>query len=63
MFQCFESGDNPLENRLRSGRSTDCNDEALRDALREKPSATAGELSMTLGCGRTTIIRHLQALG
>ncbi|EPB74388.1 hypothetical protein ANCCEY_06509 [Ancylostoma ceylanicum] len=63
LFQSFKSGDISLEDRPRSGRSTDCNDEALRDALREKPSATTRELSMALGCGRTTIIRHLQALG
>ncbi|EYC33412.1 hypothetical protein Y032_0002g785 [Ancylostoma ceylanicum] len=49
--------------RPRSGRPTDCNDEDLRDAIREKPSATTCELSMTLGCDRTSIIRHLQALG
>ncbi|EPB75626.1 hypothetical protein ANCCEY_05262 [Ancylostoma ceylanicum] len=63
LFQCSKSGDIPLENRLRSGRPTDCNDEALRDALRKKPSATRRELSTALRCGRTTIIRHLQELG
>ncbi|EPB65239.1 hypothetical protein ANCCEY_15698, partial [Ancylostoma ceylanicum] len=56
------SGDISLQNRPRFGRPTDCNDEALHNALREKPNATTRELSMTLGCGRTTIIRHLQAL-
>ncbi|EPB67015.1 hypothetical protein ANCCEY_13895 [Ancylostoma ceylanicum] len=63
LFQYFESGDISLENRPLSGRPTDCNDEALRDALREKHSTTTRELSMTLGCSRTTIIRHLQTLG
>ncbi|EPB68607.1 hypothetical protein ANCCEY_12308 [Ancylostoma ceylanicum] len=58
-----DSGDISLEDRPRSGRPTDCNDEDLRDAIREKPSATTCELSMTLGCDRTSIIRHLQALG
>ncbi|EPB70169.1 hypothetical protein ANCCEY_10745 [Ancylostoma ceylanicum] len=63
LFQRFEFGDILLENRPRSGRSTDCNDEALRDALREKLGATTRELSVAVGCDRTTIIRHLQALG
>ncbi|EYB95937.1 hypothetical protein Y032_0154g2953 [Ancylostoma ceylanicum] len=40
LFQRFKSGDISLEDRPRSGRPTDCNDEALRDALREKPRAT-----------------------
>ncbi|EPB73649.1 hypothetical protein ANCCEY_07262 [Ancylostoma ceylanicum] len=40
LFQRFKFGDISLESRPRSGLPTDCNDEALRDALREKPSAT-----------------------
>ncbi|EPB65107.1 hypothetical protein ANCCEY_15830 [Ancylostoma ceylanicum] len=40
LFQQFKSGDISLEGRPRSGRPTDCSDEALRDALREKPRAT-----------------------
>ncbi|EPB75508.1 hypothetical protein ANCCEY_05419 [Ancylostoma ceylanicum] len=38
LFQRYKSGDISLKDRPRSGRSTDCIDELLRDALREKLS-------------------------
>ena len=62
-FEEFGSGDFSLEDKPRSGRPPVLENEALENALKEKPNATTRELARRLGSTHQTINSQLRALG
>lgn len=61
-FQRFSDGDTSLEDKPRSGRPCELDDEVLLAKLEEKPHASTRELSAALGPSNVTIHRHLHQL-
>ena len=62
-FRRFQNGDINLEDRHRTGRPPELDDEALLEELDEEPSASTRDVSAVLCCHHSTIDRHLQHLG
>jgi transposase len=62
-FKRFASGNLSLENEQRPGRPRIWDTEATREAAEQRPSTSTRRLSDTLGPSKSTIHRHLTALG
>lgn len=61
-FRRLADGDTSLEDKPRSGRPCEVDDQALCDMAMDQPHASSRELSAALGPSHTTIIRHLHHL-
>lgn len=62
-FKRFREGDTSLEDRPRSGRPAEVDDERLRQIVEADPHQTSRELATILGVSHFTIIEHLHAMG
>jgi hypothetical protein len=62
-FKRFASGNLSLENEQRPGRPRIWDSEATKEAAEQQPSTSTRRLSDTLGPSKSTIHRHLTALG
>jgi hypothetical protein len=62
-FKRFASGNLSLEDEHRSGRPRIWDNEATKEAAEQQPSTSSRRLSDTLGPSKSTILRHLTALG
>ena len=62
-YKQFESGDLSLEDHEREGRPEKCLYNYLQALLDENSCRTQQELAEVLGVERTTIARHLKAMG
>ena len=50
-------------NKPRSGRPTEIDDDQLKQLIDDDPSLSLEELAETLGCGASTVRRHLLKIG
>jgi transposase len=62
-FKRFLSGNLSLENEQRPGRPWIWDSEATKEAAEQQPSTSTRRLPDTLGPSKSTIHRHLTALG
>ena len=62
-FRRFQNGDTDLEDRPRTGRPEELDDEALLEEVEEDPKASTRDLSAVLSCHYSTVDRHLRQLG
>jgi hypothetical protein len=62
-FKRFSSEDNDFEDKVRSGRPSELDDEALQQLVESDPRLTTREMATTLGCDHSTIVHHLRSLG
>jgi transposase len=62
-FKRFASGNLRLEDEQRPGRPRIWNSEAIKEAAEQQPSTSTCRLSDTPGPSKSTIHRHLTALG
>jgi hypothetical protein len=62
-FKQIASGNLSLEDEHRLGRPQIWDSEATKEAAEQQPSTSTGRLSDTLGHSKSTILRHLTALG
>lgn len=62
-FNRFRSGDYSLEDKERSGRPVEVNDEELKNLVEADQKQSTRELASKLGPNQSTIDRHLRALG
>lgn len=62
-FRRFAFGDTSLEDRKRSGRPIELEDDAILKELKEHPNATTRELAQALDYSHTAIENRLHALG
>lgn len=62
-FRRFKNGDTSLNDKLRSGRPSIMDNEALRNLVEEQPSTSTRRLSAETGASQPTIVRHLHQLG
>jgi hypothetical protein len=62
-FKRFASGKIILEDEQRPGRPPIWDSEATKEAAEQQPSTSTHRLSDTLGPSKSTIHRHLTALG
>jgi hypothetical protein len=63
LFKRFASGDLSLEDEQRPGRPRIWNSEATKEPAEQQPSTSTRRLPDTLGPSKSTIPRHLTALG
>lgn len=61
-FKRFNDGDFDLEDKPRSGRPSNLDNEDLRAALEDESSSSTRDLKAVLGVGKSTVHRHLQQL-
>jgi len=61
-FKRFKEGDFALEDKHRSGRPAELENEELIAALEEEPSSSSRELATDLGVDHKTILNHLHQL-
>jgi [histone H3]-lysine36 N-dimethyltransferase SETMAR len=62
-FQRFRSGDVSLEDKSRSGRPVELDEQALIDLIKEDNRQSTRDLAEQLNVGHSTVAEHLQALG
>jgi hypothetical protein len=62
-FKRFASGNLSLEDEQRPGRQRILDSEATKEAAEQQPSTSSRRLSDTLGPSKSTIHRHITALG
>ena len=62
-FKRFREGDFSLEDRPRSGRPQEVDNDRLLQLLDENPRVTTEELAMKFKCSKSTIFDHLHSLG
>ncbi len=62
-FSRFSSGDYSVEDKSRSGRPPEFDDDTLRELVKTNPRLTTRELSTTMGCSHTAIENHLAKMG
>ena len=62
-FARFKAGDFDLNNKERSGRPLEADDDALEQLLEEDPRQSASELARELSVSKTTVLSRLHALG
>lgn len=62
-FARFASGNYDTEDQPRSGRPPEIDDNALLQLVESNTRLTTTELAVAMGCGQTTISRHLKSLG
>ena len=62
-FAQFKAGDFDLNDKERSGRPIEANDEELEELLEEDPRQSTRELALALSVSQTTICNRLKALG
>lgn len=62
-FKRFKCGNYDIEDKSRSGRPSELDDEALQQLVESNPRLTSREMAVTLGCDQSTIVRHLHTLG
>jgi transposase len=62
-FKRFLSGNLNLENEQRPGRPRIWDSEATKEAAEQQPSTSMRRLADTFGPSKSTIHRHLTALG
>lgn len=62
-FAKFRSGNFNLKNEPGSGRRSMVDEDALRAVVEEDPRQTLDELQERIGIDRTTIFRHIKAMG
>ena len=62
-FKRFNDGDTSLEDKPRSGRPTELDDDDLLAALGDEPHSSTRELSRVTGHSHITINRHLNEMG
>lgn len=62
-FKHFKEGNFSLEDSPRSGRPSEFDEDRLNDLIHDDPRQTTRELAEKLGCGQTTVVRHLNTMG
>ena len=62
-FQRFRSGDFCLEDRPRSGRPSDFDDDRLRQLVEDDPYLTSRAIATMMDVSQPTIIAHLRNIG
>ena len=62
-FARFTAGDFDLNDRDRSGRPLEANDDVLEGLLEEDPKQSSRELALELSVSHTTVLNRLKALG
>lgn len=62
-FRRFKTGDFDLNDKPRSGRPLETDEEELQALLHENPAQSTRELAAQLGVSQTAVVRHLKALG
>ena len=61
-FAKFRSGDMSLKDERRPGRSSDLDEDALRELLESNPRKSTRELALVLNASQSTICRHLKKI-
>ena len=59
----FRLGDYSLEDKLGGGMGFSIDDERLKQVIEEIPRTTVREIAEELGAAKSTVHRHLQAIG
>ena len=62
-FQRFQDGDFSLEDKPRSGRPQEIDDDKLLELVESNPAQTSDELATILGCSSTGVRYRLHSLG
>ena len=62
-YKRFESGDFDVQDKQRSGRPSEFDDESLKKLVEEQPRTTVRELSQLMKASPSTVHRHLLLLG
>lgn len=62
-FKRFRDGDTSIEDRPRSGRPSQVDEERLKQLVEADPHQTSSELAAVLGLSYGTVINHLHAIG
>ena len=62
-FARFRAGDNNLQDKPRSGRPSELNDDRLKRLVKANPQQTTRELAEELGMSNSTVFEHLKAMG
>jgi len=62
-FKRFQDGDIDLEDKPRSGRPPEIDDDVLLATLQEDTHASSRDMSVTLDCHHSTVCEHLRKLG
>ena len=62
-FAKFNKGDRALEDKARSGRPSEIDDEEMERLLDENDELTAEELAEMLGCSVRSVYSHLEERG
>ena len=62
-FARFKTGDYDLNDKERSGRPVEADDELLEELLEEDPRQSSRELAMALSVSHTTVLSRLHELG
>ena len=62
-FSKFRSGDTSLRDEPRPGRSSDLDQDALRELVECNPRKSTRELALDLNTSQSTICRHLKKIG
>lgn len=62
-FSRFRTGDFDLNDKPRSGRPQEVDDDELQALLRQNAAQSTRELAIQLGVNQTTVVRRLHALG
>lgn len=62
-YSRFASGDYAVEDKPRSGRPSEVDNDALRELVESDPRLTVREMSSILGCSHSTIADHLAKIG
>ncbi|VDO74190.1 unnamed protein product [Heligmosomoides polygyrus] len=62
-YQKFRVGDVDLEDKDRSGRPAKCDDGRLKERVEADSRGTVREMGRELQISRTTISRHIEAIG
>lgn len=62
-YNKFKKGNFYLEDKIRSGRPSEFDEERLQELLKEDGRQTSRELAEKIGCTHPTILRHLHSMG
>ena len=62
-FARFNAGDFDLNDKERTGRPVEANDDILVELLEEDPRQSTRELALELSVSHTTVLNRLRALG
>jgi len=62
-FKRFQGGDVDLQDKPRSGRPPEVDDDVLLATLQEDPRASSRDMSAMLDCHHPTVCEHLWQLG